>query len=106
MFKDAFERANSFDRDKVRDALATDMDAFMVRSGFQRRQRTSQRCFFAKFRQMAATKIYLTKTRPRKVRILRLNSGRNILTVGTPSFRTFGTDPRTDLTIALSLGCL
>jgi branched-chain amino acid transport system substrate-binding protein len=29
VFKDAFERANSFDRDKVRDALAaTDMDTF------------------------------------------------------------------------------
>ena len=29
MFKDAFERANSFDRDKVRDALAaTDMNTF------------------------------------------------------------------------------
>ncbi len=29
MFKDAFERANSFDRDKVRDALkATDMQTF------------------------------------------------------------------------------
>ena len=29
VFKDAFERANSFDRDKVRDALAaTDMNTF------------------------------------------------------------------------------
>jgi branched-chain amino acid transport system substrate-binding protein len=29
VFKDAFERANSFDRDKVRDAIsATDMDTF------------------------------------------------------------------------------
>ena len=29
VFKDAFERANSFDRDKVRDALAaTDMETF------------------------------------------------------------------------------